>query len=284
MKLLPGTLIVILVALALVDLGPAIGISDQLNAILTIFLGLAFTLLHGGATLGKTRLAVFFGITILVSFSSEALGVATGWIFGSYYYTDNLGPKLLGVPPMIQAAYVGMGYASMVMARIILGAEETPRGRNLLAVALCASAIMVAWDLSMDPYQSTVAGDWIWRNGGTYFGVPMHNYLGWFCTVFVFLFLYLKYEGTNPLPAVSGSTASRFFWSLPVIYYFLNALGIALTPVVDSIKPPIASPQNYPGSLDALQQSLTLICVFAMGVPVLIALCRLLPNSKSADV
>lgn len=48
MKYFQSALIAILVALALLDLGPAIGISDQWNAILTIFLGLAFTLLHGG--------------------------------------------------------------------------------------------------------------------------------------------------------------------------------------------------------------------------------------------
>jgi hypothetical protein len=55
---------------------------------------------------------------------------------------------------------------------------------------LAGAFIMVSWDVAMDPYQSTVTGDWIWRDGGGYFGVPLHNYAGWFGTVFMFMLVY----------------------------------------------------------------------------------------------
>ena len=56
--------------------------------------------------------------------------------------------------------------------------------RSLWATTLAGAMIMVSWDVAMDPFQSTAGGQWIWRNGGEYFGVGLHNYAGWFGTVF----------------------------------------------------------------------------------------------------
>ena len=46
----------------------------------------------------------------------------------------------------------------------------------VLAASLAGAFIMVSWDVAMDPYQSTVTGDWIWHDGGGYFGA--HPYQG----------------------------------------------------------------------------------------------------------
>ncbi len=263
--------------MALLALGPVIGLSNDLNAIVTIVSGVAFVLVHGSAALGWRNLVVFLVITIIISFSAEAVGVATGWVFGRYYYTDNLGPKLLGVPLMIQLAYTAVGYASLMAARAILGTTgRSPQRSSLLAVSLVGAFIMVAWDVSMDPLQSTVSGDWIWQDGGPYFGIGLHNYVGWFATVFAFMFVYQLCASFLPerilVPALADS---RLFWSQPVLYYAFVALGIILVPWVGGVSLPYASPGNYQGSVDSLVNSLALIAFFVMGTPVAIALSRI---------
>jgi uncharacterized membrane protein len=158
-----------LIVTFLLNFSPWLGISDQLNATLTLLGGVLFVFAHGGLTLGWKRTVAFVVIAFAVSFTSEVIGVATGLIFGRYHYTDHLGPKILGVPPLIQCGYIAVGYASLVVARMVLGAYRTPRttGRAL-ALALCATFLMVSWDVAMDPYQSTISGDWIWHDGGSY--------------------------------------------------------------------------------------------------------------------
>lgn len=266
-----------LIVTAILVAGPLIGINDQVNSILSMLMGFSFTLLHGGVSLGMKRLITFIVITVALSLTSEALGVATGVIFGRYYYTDLLGPKILGVPIMIQVAYVSMGYASLTIARIILGyAATTAKGWGVVKIAICGAFVMAAWDVSMDPYQSTVGGYWIWQDGGGYFGVPLHNYAGWYFTVFAFMLIYLLCETKNPLPpAADGLRTSPLFWAGPAVYYALMACTIILNPIVEPLVPPIALPQNYTGSLAAMEQSLSLIASFVMGMPVFFALCRL---------
>lgn len=275
LKFLLGCTVVCLVLTGVLDFGPLLGVNNDANAIITILAGLVFTVVHGGLALGWKRVAVFIGITVAVSFTSEAVGVATGCVFGNYHYTDNLGPKILGVPPLIQAGYVAMSYASLIVARIILGAIATPAGWRFVAVALAGAFIMVSWDVAMDPYQSTISGDWIWHDGGPYFGVPLHNYAGWFGTVFLFLLLYQAYEKTNPVSAPTSPASSRWFWSEPVVFYALMAVGIIIVPLMGGVAGPIASPQNYSGSLNVLEGSLSLVATFVMGTPVVLALGRL---------
>ena len=265
-----------LLFIAILDIGPLLGIDDNLNAILTLLAALVFAVAHGFIALGWRSLMAFSLVTIVISFTSEAIGVATGFIFGVYHYTDLLGPKLLGVPPMIQIGYLATGYASMVMGRIILSLLRPVAGPAILAVSLAGTFIMVGWDLAMDPYQSTVAGDWIWHDGGGYFGVPLHNYAGWFGTVFTFMLVYFifasRYTEQSQEDLMGNLT---IFWSLPILYYALIAIGIIVAPLVGGVSLPYASPGNYAGTPQALAASMSLVAIFVMGSPVVFALCRL---------
>jgi putative membrane protein len=102
-------MIAALLFIAILDIGPLLGIGDDANAILTLLAALVFVVAHGYIALGWRNIIAFSLITIIISFTSEAIGVATGLIFGAYHYTDLLGPKLLGVPPMIQIGYLATG-------------------------------------------------------------------------------------------------------------------------------------------------------------------------------
>ena len=69
---------------------------------------------------------VFYVVTLVVNFTLENVGVLTGFPFGSYYYSDALGPKLGEVPILIGFSYVGAAYASWVMALILLRVWRSP--------------------------------------------------------------------------------------------------------------------------------------------------------------
>ena len=266
---------------ALLDFGPWLGLSDSMDAIATVVVGFAFVLVHGSAALGWRNLIAFIVITVGVSFTAEAAGVATGLVFGDYHYTDALGPRILGVPPAVQAAYVAVGYASFMMARIVLGQFGRARNGALLTVPLVGAFFMVAWDVAMDPFQSTVAGDWIWEKGGPYFGVGIHNYVGWFATVLLFMLTYQLCTTRWAESPRRPLTHSRVFWSQPVLYYAVIAFGVFLAPVVGGLPDPIASPENYSGTTEALARSLSLVTVFVMGTPVVVALTRLFSRPPS---
>jgi uncharacterized membrane protein len=128
-------MIAALLFIAILDFGPLIGIGDNANAILTLLAALIFVVAHGSIALGSRNIVAFIVITVAISFASEAIGVATGLVFGAYHYTDLLGPKLLGVPPMIQIGYLATGYASVMMARIILSLRRPVRGWAIAAAS-----------------------------------------------------------------------------------------------------------------------------------------------------
>jgi carotenoid biosynthesis protein len=115
-----AVMIAALAFIAILDFGPLVGIGANANAVLTLLAALIFVVAHGYIALGWRNIVAFILITVAVSFTSEAIGVATGLIFGRYHYTDLLGPKLLGVPPLIQIGYLATGYASSgTMAAVI---------------------------------------------------------------------------------------------------------------------------------------------------------------------
>jgi len=197
-------------------------------ALITI-LPLVFFLVHGSANYRFRDVLVFAAIALVVSNIFENLSILTGFPFGHYYYTDGLGPKLFLVPILIGPAYLGTGYLSWTLARVILGAtEQRLPGNSIFTIPVLASFIMVSWDLSFDPIASTINHQWIWEQGGNYFGVPFSNFMGWFLTVFVFFQLFALYlrgrqNAYSQVPTVSGE-----YWLQAVVFYGVTTLNTLL--------------------------------------------------------
>ncbi len=151
---------------------------------------LAFALLHAGARYGWGRALLFWGVTSILTLGFEALGVSTGWIYGPYHYTARLGPRFLGlVPYQIPLAWFMMLYPATVVAERALPAGW-PEHRKRWVLPLLAGLAMTAWDLVMDPF---MAGGryWVWEVEGAYFGVPVHNFGGWWLTATVAVAVFL---------------------------------------------------------------------------------------------
>lgn len=119
-----------------------------------------------------------FAVLYLISLSSELLGTGYGIPFGEYRYSELLAPMWLDrVPVVIPLSWFFMAVPSYALARLALPG----RGRVLGRVGL-GSAILLAWDLSLDPAMSHATRYWIWGETGAYYGMPWLNLFGWYVT------------------------------------------------------------------------------------------------------
>ena len=209
-------------------------------ALITL-LPFAFFLVHGSVNYRFRDVLVFAAITLVVSNIFENMSIVTGFPFGHYYYTDGLGPKLFLVPILIGPAYLGTGYLSWMLARVILGAtEQRLPGYSIFTVPVLASFIMVSWDLSFDPIASTINHQWIWEQGGSYFGVPFSNFMGWFLTVFVFFQLFALYLRGRQNAYAQVPTVSREYWLQAVVFYAVTASNTLLNMLTQTTNETIA--------------------------------------------
>ena len=182
-------------------------------------LAFLFALLHASLRIGPRRGLLLLILTFSVSLLFESVGVLTGLVYGPYHYTDRLGPRFLGlVPYLIPIAWFMMMYPATIIAER-LAPQGWPRWAWRLAVATLGGLVMTAWDLSMDPMM-VAGGHWVWEVQGAYFGIPLHNFWGWWLTTFVTFGLYL-WAGK----IVPSQRASPGFDRLAVISYGVTGLG-----------------------------------------------------------
>lgn len=208
-----------------------------------------FAITHCAACAGWRRTGLFFALAAIISYMLEEIGVRTGWIYGAYHYSGMLGPKLGHVPVLIPLAWFMMIYPSWIVARFILRGVHTRSVARIVGLAVIAAMVMTAWDTVMDPGMSA-AGNWVWEQGGAYFGVPIHNYFGWLLTTFlVYVAVGLLWDD-----GAWGSTGAMSFAALPVFVYALYTVAYLV-----------------PRRIAALQ----VVALFAMGMPSLIALIQL---------
>lgn len=148
------------------------GTSRDVMTILTVVVFAAASLSHAWAEHGLRTAchvaAILAGGGMLV----EVLGVSTGFPFGSYIYSDRIGPAIGEVPLIIPLAWSMLGYPALVVARLTTG-------RRWTGTAVGAAAL-AAWDLFLDP-QMVAEGYWTWDAAGPHLigSIPFTNYLAW---------------------------------------------------------------------------------------------------------
>lgn len=201
----------------------SLGAAVPIITIGTLFL---FAALHGMTIYSVKDFIAFLLICFVISNFFEDLGVVTGFPFGPYHYTDNMGPKLFYVPITVGIAYFSMGYLSWVLAHAFLGTYQyIPHSWNKVIVPIVATFIMVSWDVVMDPLSSTFSHDWIWHKGGGYFGVPFQNFMGWYLVVYSYnqaFSLYLnRFASSAPLAQM---IQPKIFWCQAALMYAVVAL------------------------------------------------------------
>ena len=238
---------------------------------------LVFALIHGVMSYRMHGILIFFAICLVVGNVFENLGVATGFPFGRYYFTDAMGPKLFQVPILLGLAYVGMGYLSWTLGRVILGYLRTPLvGAQVITLPLVASFIMVAWDFANDPVWANINRLWVWQHGGAYFGVPLTNFVGWYFVVYLIyqsFAIYLRERSANDNPMPSG------YWRWAVIFYALAAAGNIIIVLPKPTPAVVFDPTGTSWNVSGITGACALVSSFAMGAFTLIAWVRLLDQT-----
>jgi len=180
-----------------------------------------FAVIHGARIYRSRGILVFIGLCLGVATFLESVSLRTGFPFGHDRFTDLMGPKISGLPVLLALAWVGMGYLSWVVSLALLGDENKPlSGKRTVLAPLVASFVMTSWDLSMEAVWADVDHGWVWRDGGSYYGVPISNFLGWLLTAYVFYQLFAFYlREREPVPARASH------WLPAILFYALTALG-----------------------------------------------------------
>lgn len=209
----------------------------------TVVLGYLLSVGHALLSRGLRTAAALVAVATGGGFAIEALGVATGFPFGSYDYSGQLGPKLAGVPLIIPLAWTWMAWPAWLAATRLTGGARpgtaAPQGRytggisagsrrlHLPRIAL-ATLGLATWDLFLDP-QMVAEGHWTWRDATPALpglpGIPVSNYLGWL------LFAVLMMTALRPLagPAVAATDArDRPMYALYLWTYFSSVLAHAV--------------------------------------------------------
>ncbi len=147
------------------------------NAVFLILagtIGFIYFLNRFGKTAGITIGSIIFFSTFIV----EGAGANSGFLFGSYDYTDHFAPNVFGVPIAIGFAWLMVVATSHVLARWIF-----PTGTIGYAVTGGIGAVIM--DLIIDPVAYRIKSYWIWEDTGWYYGIPWTNFFGWFLVSFV---------------------------------------------------------------------------------------------------
>jgi len=157
--------------------------------------------------LGPRRATLSLLAISILAYAIEAIGVTTGLPYGTFYYGDALGPRLVGIVPYL----LPLSYAPLVV-----GAVAVAWGTRLRLLHVVYATLLLVWiDAVLDPGAASL-GFWVWPQGGVYYGVPLSNFAGWLLSgaLATTLLLTTGRWSETPRPALLDSaTIATSFWT-----------------------------------------------------------------------
>ncbi|TXD50364.1 MULTISPECIES: carotenoid biosynthesis protein [unclassified Polaribacter] len=118
-------------------------------------------------------------LVFLIGFSVEAIGVATGVLFGNYAYGDPFGFKLFETPLMIGVNWLFLALSTYGIVQYFT--------KKAVWLILLPPVLMTSLDFLVEPVAMKL-GFWGWENDI----IPIQNYVMWFVTsVFIHGLVYL---------------------------------------------------------------------------------------------
>lgn len=133
---------------------------------------------------------------------AEWVGTKTGFPFGDYHYTANMGPMIAGqLPWAIPLAWWTVVGAFHLLFRTCWNAL----GPWTTALSVGTAATLFDW--LMEPYAWQIKAYWIWHQGS----VPLLNYISWFVLAAVFSVV------LNAVGAINKPHRSHATWQAAVV-------------------------------------------------------------------
>ncbi len=189
--------------------------------------------------IGRKRTLLFSIVAFLIAFLCEwsSAVAGTGFPFGLYRYIAETTDKELwiaGVPFMDSLSFTFLSYVSWELAVTLLAKlrvtwhdvqkEDNQKLRRSWAVTLLASFLMMYLDIIIDPV--ALRGDrwflgkiYYYPNGGSYFGITLANFLGWYFVCAAILRVYCWIEARFKLAGIRGILTYRYKALTPVGLY-----------------------------------------------------------------
>ena len=173
-----------------------------------------FLLVFGGLALApaarerRPGLWIWAAGTLVVSFTVEAVGTATGVPFGPYTYGTVLGVHLLRVPVVI-----ALNWVIVILGAVILSRRITS---HPLTAALIAGAAATLFDFIMEPV-AVALSYWTWHAPS----IPIQNYAAWFGIAFAAALLY------NLSGATVKSRLPMYYLGIQSVFFLVLRLTVA---------------------------------------------------------
>ncbi len=175
-------------------------------------------LIHRGFTWTLRFLVVTVGGALAV----HAVGVRTGWPFGSFTYGGTLGLTVAGVPIVVPLAWAAIAYSALLAGRRIGGRYA----------ALVGAIALASWDLFWDPL---MVSDGHWRFDNVTFtvhgipAVPVSSFAGWLVVALAMMVVLNRLPRARSTEAVP---ATLFLWtylvSIVVNVTYLHSPAVAV--------------------------------------------------------
>lgn len=177
-----------------------------------VFVFFAAYLFLAITSMGWRRTAVFTVLAYVIAFVCEWSSVHNGFPFGLYYYiatTTNQELWVAGVPFMDSLSFTFLSYVSFEMAIVLRSAlivrpfdvqvVLTNRVRRSWFTTFVSALLMMYLDIVIDPV--ALQGEkwflgkiYYYPFGGSYFGVTIANFAGWFFVNAAIIRVYLVIE------------------------------------------------------------------------------------------
>jgi bisanhydrobacterioruberin hydratase len=166
------------------------------------------------------RFILWVAVTYALTFLAEAVGVATGLVFGDYVYGPTLGWSWLGVPVIIAFNWAMVVHGSFCIARKAVASLAEPRRR--WATVLLTGGLAAGFDFLMEPVAIQL-DYWTWA-GET---IPLQNYAAWFAIAAAAAAIHPRETCADGGRCSTGRLASAyvvmqalFFVALRLIWHF----------------------------------------------------------------
>jgi putative membrane protein len=167
---------------------PTLGLMTAITPWFLLICGLA--VIWPSIRTGSRRFLLWGTAVYLVTFFLEALGVATGLVFGEYRYGPTLGLAAFGVPLVIAFNWAVVVYGAVRMTG--------RRKRSDFMTAVMTGAVATMFDWIMEPVAIRL-DYWTWAGGD----IPLHNYIAWFVIATISAYAYRKLVSSAVQPADS---------------------------------------------------------------------------------
>ena len=155
------------------------------------------------------RSKIIWPLVFLIGMGVEVLGVNYGLLFGDYYYGENLGWKVLGVPLLIGVNWMVLTFLSAFISKQIF--------QNKWLAFFAGASLMVGLDFFIEPV-APVFDFWHWEIGHA----PLQNFLAWFGVAFVLQILVDQVipQKNHSFPYHHFAAQTVFFVFFYVFYQF----------------------------------------------------------------